>query len=62
MNATETVVATVEGPNGTAQVVELPGKDGKGLIYETRFKGQTQTFLAMGEAYIEAKEKAGVKA
>jgi hypothetical protein len=63
MNATETVIATVEGPEGTAEVVELQSA-GK-TEYETRFKGKHDTlqwvFPSMGEAYIEAKTRAGVK-
>jgi hypothetical protein len=62
MNTTEEVIATVEGTNGAALVVEVPKRDGKGPSYEVRFKGKTETFLSMGEAYITAKEKAGVKA
>ena len=61
MNTTGEVVATVEGPNGTALVVEVPSKDGKGIAYETRFQGKAELYLSMGEAYITAKEKAGVK-
>ena len=63
MNATETVIATVEGPEGTAQVIELQTA-GK-IEYETRFGGKHETqqwiFPSMGEAYIEAKALAGVK-
>jgi hypothetical protein len=63
MNATETVIATVEGPEGTAEVIELQ-RGGK-TEYETRFKGTHETlqwvFPSMGEAYIEAKNRAGVK-
>ena len=64
MNATETVIATVEGPEGTAEVVELQAP-GKNTEYETRFRGKHETlqwvFPSMGEAYIEAKKCAGVK-
>jgi hypothetical protein len=60
MNATETIVATVEGPNGTAEVIEVQGA-GNTLEYRTRFKGATDTYKSMGEAYIEAKQRAGVK-
>jgi len=62
MNTTETVIATVEGPEGTAEVIELQ-REGK-TEYETRFKGRQETlqwiFPSMGEAYIEAKKYAGV--
>ena len=59
MNATETVIATVEGPHGTAQVVEV--QEGNTTKYRMQFNGGVQTFASMGEAYIEAKLKAGVK-
>jgi hypothetical protein len=62
MNATKTVIATVEGPEGTAEVFELQ-TNGK-TEYETRFQGKHETlqwvFPSMGEAYIEAKKLAGV--
>lgn len=61
MNTTESIVATVEGPNGTALVVEVPAADGKAMSYEVRLQGTTEAFPSMGEAYITAKEKAGVK-
>jgi hypothetical protein len=64
MNATETVVATIEGPGGTAEVIELQ-TPGKATEYETRFRGKHETlkwvFPSMGEAYIEAKAYAGVR-
>jgi hypothetical protein len=63
MNTTETVIATVEGPEGKAEVIELQSA-GK-TEYETRFQGKHETlqwvFPSMGEAYIEAKKYAGVK-
>jgi hypothetical protein len=62
MNFTrEEVVATVDGPNGTAKVVEVPTASDKSLEYQVRFKGTSEAFKSMGEAYITAKEKAGVK-
>ena len=63
MNATESIIATVEGPEGKAEVIELlvPGKNTE---YETRFHGKHEmlkwVFPSMGEAYIEAKKYAGV--
>jgi hypothetical protein len=53
------VVAEVEGPNGKAEVVEVPVD--RGVEYEVVYKGQRERFKSMGEAYITAKEKAGVK-
>ena len=63
MNATRTVIATVEGPEGTAEVFEI--QEGGKTVYETRFQGKHETlqwiFPSMGEAYIEAKTRAGAK-
>jgi hypothetical protein len=63
MNATKTVIATIEGPQGVAEVIELD-EPGKATQYETRFQGKHETlqwiFPSMGEAYIEAKQRAGV--
>lgn len=63
MNATTSVIATVEGPEGTAEVLEV--QTGNKTEYETRFKGKHETlqwvFPSMGEAYIEAKKCAGVE-
>lgn len=65
MVASNEVVAVVEGPNGKAEVVEVPDASARGVEYLVRFTGQRETyeatFKSMGEAYITAKEKAGVK-
>jgi hypothetical protein len=62
----ETVLTTVEGPNGTAEIIEVikpspkeMALEGQLVEYQVRFKGQTQTFLALGEAYVVAGELAG---
>ena len=60
MNASETIVTSVEGPNGTADVLEVLSGSGQ-PEYQVRFKGSLQSFKSMGEAYITAKELAGVK-
>jgi hypothetical protein len=60
LNKTDEIVATVEGPRGTALVVEVPVAGGSGLEYQVRFGGAKETYKSMGEAYITAKEKAGV--
>ena len=62
MNKTDEIVTTVEGPKGTAVVVEVPVTGGSGLEYQVRFGGTSETYKSMGEAYITAKEKAGVSA
>lgn len=56
------VVATVEGPRGTAEIVEVPqmaGDGGQRLEYVVAFGGQNQTFPSLGEAYITAGELSG---
>ena len=61
MNASETIITSVEGPNGTAEVLEVQNSGTGQPEYQVRFKGNLQTFKSMGEAYITAKELAGVK-
>jgi len=58
----QSVVATVDGPNGTAEIHEVPqaaADGGQRLVYEVHFRGQKQTFPALGEAYIVAGELSG---
>jgi len=59
------VVAVVEGPKGKAEILEVPDAAGRGVEYKVRFQGEggpyEEKFLTMGEAYITAKEKAGVQ-
>jgi hypothetical protein len=62
MNATESIVTTVEGRNGKADVVEVQASASASPEYQVRFKGNVQTYKSMGEAYITAKELAGVHA
>jgi len=59
-NEAQAPVAVVEGPNGTASVLEDFGPD-RPLEYRVVFKGQTERYKSLGEAYIVAGEKAGVK-
>lgn len=57
-----TLVTAVEGPNGKAEVLEVPEQlpgGGQRFQYAVNFKGKTETFKSMGEAYIVAGEKAG---
>jgi hypothetical protein len=61
MNTTDTIVTTVEGPNGTAEVIEIQNSSTSQTEYQVRHKASVQTFKSMGEAYITAKELAGVK-
>ena len=53
-------VTVVEGPNGKAEVFEVKTPDGQ-MVYELHFGGKKETFVAMGQAYVMAGEKAGVK-
>jgi hypothetical protein len=53
-------VTVVEGPNGKAEVFEVQGPDGQ-PAYEVSFKGKTERYVAIGEAYVVAGQKAGVK-
>ncbi|MFN0070078.1 MAG: hypothetical protein ACKVVP_01140 [Chloroflexota bacterium] len=56
------VVATVEGPLGTAEILEVPqlaGDGGQRLEYVVSYGDQRQTFLSLGEAYITAGELSG---
>ena len=66
----ESLYASVEGPNGTAEIYEVTSEaEPGGMIsvrpdsvwYEVRFKGQKQTFWQEGEAAATAHELAGVK-
>jgi hypothetical protein len=56
----EPPVAVVEGPKGSAEIFEIWAA-GKLLEYEVRFQGKVEKYANIGEAYIEAGEKAGVK-
>ena len=56
--ATESVVASIEGPKGKADIMEVTG-DGGPTTYAVSFSGQETAFLTLGEAYIEAGEMTG---
>ena len=53
-------VATLDGPNGKAEIYEV-WSAGQLKGYEVYFGGQVESFPNLGEAYITAGEKAGVK-
>ena len=58
-SATEkTRVEIVEGPNGAAEIYET-FESNQAMQYSVVFKGQTEIFRSLGEAYIEAGMKAG---
>ena len=53
-------VTVVEGPKGKAEVFEVAITGGSSE-YEVRFQGKTDKYKSLGEAYIEAGQKAGTK-
>ena len=53
-----TRVEVVEGSNGTAEIFE-DFVSNQAMQYTVLFNGQTETFMSLGEAYIEAGLKAG---
>jgi len=53
-------VALVKGPKGKAEIIEVWG-NGRLIEYQVRFDGKVETCANIGEAYIEAGAKAGVK-
>lgn len=54
--AEETVFATLEGPKGKAQIVEVVDEAAATLVpeYQVRFNHTSTTYRTLGEAYIEA--------
>ena len=53
------VLATIEGPKGTAEIVEVFADGSNSPQYEVRFKDQVRVFKAEGAASIEASELVG---
>ena len=59
--AEETKVEVIAGPRGDAEIYEIYEAN-QPLQYSIRFNGeQSQVFMPLGEAYLEAGKKAGVK-
>jgi hypothetical protein len=54
----EEQVAVVEGPRGTAEILEI-WDSGRLVEYKVRVNGTLETYANIGEAYIAAGEKAG---
>lgn len=55
-------IEAFEGPNGTAEVYEVVGRDAHGVEkveYEVVFGDQSQNVLSMGEASVLASDLAG---
>jgi hypothetical protein len=59
MTTERNVLATVEGPNGTAEIVEVFVDGSNSPEYEVRFKDQVHVHKAEGAASIEALELVG---
>jgi hypothetical protein len=60
----DTLVATVEGPLGKAEVYEVTNTSAGGALeieYEVRKGNDVQKFAALGAAYIVAGELSGSK-
>lgn len=60
---TESVVTSLEGPKGKAEIFEIVqpvAGGGQRFEYEVHSGGQQQRVLTLGEAYIIAKEIAGI--
>jgi|SwirhirootsSR3_FD_contig_31_13174356_length_410_multi_3_in_0_out_0_1 hypothetical protein len=56
--APDILVEVVEGPNGNAEIHEIQ-ESLTSIVYEVRFGGESERYDSIGEAYIEAGEKAG---
>ncbi len=64
MTTNNSPLTVVEGPKGKAEIFEDLTNDGGRVegTYEVRFSdGATETFKSLGEAYVTAKEKCGVR-
>ncbi len=59
--AQEIVFATVEGPKGKAEIVEVVDEAAAPLTpeYQVRFNNTSTTYKTLGEAYIEAGQAVG---
>ena len=59
--AEETVFATLEGPKGKAEIVEVVDEAAATLVaeYQVRFNDTSTTYKTLGEAYIEAGRAVG---
>lgn len=56
-----TKVEVISGPNGDAEIFELY-ESNQPLQYNIQFKGErSEVFMTLGEAYLEAGKRAGVK-
>ncbi len=53
------VITTVEGPNGSADVVEIFADGSNQPTYQVHFQGKIDNYVTEGEASIEAMEIVG---
>ena len=61
MTVEATKIENITGPNGDAEIYELYEAN-QPLQYNIQFKGeQSEVFMTLGEAYLEAGKRAGVK-
>ncbi len=60
MPLSDILIEVVEGPKGKAEIFEV-AENNQTPIYQVRVSGQTFEYKSLGEAYIEAGEKAGTK-
>lgn len=59
--AEATKIEVIAGPKGDAEIYELYEAN-QPLQYNIHFKGQqSEVFMTLGEAYLEAGKKAGVR-
>ena len=54
-----TVITTVEGPKGSADVIEIFTEGSNQPAYQVHFQGKIDTYVTEGEASIEAMEAVG---
>jgi len=56
-----TKIENITGPNGDAEIYELYEAN-QPLQYNIQFKGErSEVFMTLGEAYLEAGKRAGVR-
>jgi hypothetical protein len=61
---TEEVVTTIEGPKGSADILEImrPAEGGATeIVYAVLFEGQRTSFNSLGEAHILANQLTGAE-
>ena len=59
MAAQRSVITTLDGPKGTAEIIEVFEEGSNSPVYEVRFGDQVFVYKAEGEASIEASALVG---